>query len=161
MGPRGTYGPSAGGASARRFGVVLGACAALAGCGKQAPPDTVPQVLPTALLAISDGPVYDFGVKQLGTEHENLFVVTNKGTGPATQMSGTFYLSANFSYKGGQYPGTGGTCAATLDVAATCTVVIVFSPQYKGSFSDYLRVSYFDGVAQKQTDRPELRGQGS
>ena len=37
-------------------------------------------------------------------------------------------LSAPFSYKGGTYPGTGGTCAATLAAAGTCTVVVTYAP---------------------------------
>lgn len=142
-------------------GAALGVLLLLASCGKDgASPRTGLQSERLASLVISDGPVYDFGAQEKDTEHEKLFVLTNQGDARATGMTSTFYLSVNFSFKGGDYPGTGGTCGESLDARGSCIVVVEFSPKYKGTFSDYMRVNYFDGSSRRLTDRPELRGQG-
>ena len=37
-------------------------------------------------------------------------------------------LAAPWSFKGGSYPGTGGTCAAALDPGTSCSIVVTFAP---------------------------------
>ncbi len=132
---------------------------ALAGCGKsqylqQAPP---PPAAP-AVLSVSDGPIYDFGVKQVATVTPHAFTVSNTGGKDATAMTGSFYLSVSFSFEGGTYPGTGGTCGASLAPGATCTVVVDFVPAYLATFDDSIHVSYFDGTSRQTTSSPELLG---
>src|SRR5665213_1068713 len=74
-----------------------------------------------AVLAISDGPTYNYGVQPTGGATDKTFTITNSGGYQATGLSGGG-LVAPFAFKGGSYPGTAGTCAASLNPAATCTV---------------------------------------
>src|SRR5437868_5741285 len=54
-------------------------------------------------------------------------------------------LAAPFTFKGGTYPGTGGTCIATLAAAGTCTVVVTYSPTTTGAHTDTIDITYNDG----------------
>ena len=113
-------------------------------------------VAPASLL-ISDGATYDFGIVATGGVVTKTFTVTNSGNFTATAMSGPS-LAAPFSYKGGTYPGTGGTCAATLNVSASCSIVVNYSPTATGTQSTNISLSYYDGAGNQTT----LRGvQGS
>src|SRR5205807_2396855 len=53
-------------------------------------------------------------------------------------------LVAPFAWKGGIYPGTNGTCAATLSAGARCDVVITFAPTATASAGGSLALSYQD-----------------
>jgi hypothetical protein len=67
-------------------------------------------VLYAALLAISDGPTFDFGLKPFGLAVDKSFTVVNNGSQPATAMAAATSpaLTAPFTFKGGTYPGSGG-----------------------------------------------------
>jgi len=98
---------------------------------------------PVAVLTISDGPTFDYGTVSTGAASDHTFTVSNTGAATATAMAaGTPALVAPFSYTGGAYPGTGGTCTTTLAAAATCTIVVRFAPTVVATFSDTVRVSY-------------------
>ncbi|MCB0367758.1 MAG: choice-of-anchor D domain-containing protein, partial [Bdellovibrionales bacterium] len=97
-----------------------------------------------AFLTIDSGPIYDFGEQALGSTTEHTFTVNNTGGISATAMGGTGLL-APFRFKGGAYPGSGGTCAATLNAAASCTVVVEFLPTALGIRSDTIEINYNDG----------------
>ncbi|HLL54714.1 MAG TPA: choice-of-anchor D domain-containing protein, partial [Myxococcaceae bacterium] len=112
-----------------------------------------------AFLAISDGPVFDFGVHAAGSSTDHAFTVTNTGNRTATAITAGM-LSAPFSYKGGAYPGVGGTCGASLAVNATCTVVVTFAPVVAGVRTDTLSLAYNDGNG-AQTASVGLRGTGT
>ncbi len=101
--------------------------------------------VPPALLALSDGPTYDFGTLTTGSTADKTFTVTNNGSVVATTVSGN--VTAPFSYKGGTFPGTGGTCTATLAVAASCTIVITYSPVATGAHSQNVNVTYNNGAS--------------
>ena len=75
-----------------------------------------------ATLAISDGATYDFGSRAVGSSTDKTFTVTNTGSFTATALTSGAALTAPYSFKGGTYPGTTGTCAASLAPAGTCTV---------------------------------------
>ncbi|MCC7402812.1 MAG: choice-of-anchor D domain-containing protein, partial [Bdellovibrionales bacterium] len=115
--------------------------------------------LSAALLSISDGPTYDFGPKAVGSVSEKSFTVTNTGDMTATTMAGAAF-SAPFAYKGGTYPGTGGNCGASLANAATCTIVVTYSPTANGPHSATLQVSYNNGVS-GQTALRAIQGTGA
>src|SRR6185436_3194886 len=51
--------------------------------------------------------------------------------------------AAPFSFKGGSFPGQGGTCGSSLNVGATCTVVVTYSGAATGSSA--WSVTYQDG----------------
>lgn len=112
----------------------------------------------TAMLVISDGPTYDFGTVNTGNTSDHTFTVTNTGTVSATGVLGSG-LAAPFSFSGGAYPGTGGTCALTVAAAASCTIVVQFAPVIVGIFSDTINMDYNDGVA-AQTANRDIQGTG-
>lgn len=103
-----------------------------------------------ASLLISDGPTYNYGTKANGSVTEKTFTVTNAGSFGATSMTGSG-LAAPFEFKGGTYPGSGGTCATTLAGAATCTMIVTFSPTVTGSHSDSIDMTYNNGALAGQT----------
>lgn len=105
-----------------------------------------------ALLVISNGPTYDFGNVQVGFTSNQLFTVTNTGGFFATGMFG-IGLAAPFSFRGGGYPGVGGTCGSTLAPGANCTIDVEFSPTVIGFRLDTINLLYNDGVAAQQANR--------
>ncbi len=105
-----------------------------------------------ANLSISDGATYDFGQKITGSNTDFTFTVTNSGGVSATAMSGTA-PAAPYSFRGGSYPGTTGTCGATLAAAATCTVVIRFSPVANGTFNATVTLPYNNATANVSATR--------
>jgi hypothetical protein len=107
---------------------------------------------PAATLVISDGPVYDFGSVMTGNQTSKSFTVTNVGSATATALSGSG-LAAPFTFFGGVYPGTGGTCGFTLATAASCTVVVNFSPVSVGIFADTINIDYNDSSASQVASR--------
>src|SRR6266404_2250921 len=68
-------------------------------------------------------------------------------------------VAAPFTFKGGTYPGTGGTCSASLAAAGTCTVVVTYSPVTIAIHTNTVVISYNDGVAAQTSSRP-LQGTG-
>ncbi|MCB0357953.1 MAG: choice-of-anchor D domain-containing protein, partial [Bdellovibrionales bacterium] len=112
-----------------------------------------------ALLTISDGPTYDYGIKAVGSTNDHSFTINNTGGVPATALAGVA-LTPPFSYKGGSYPGTGGTCGVSLANSASCTVIVTYSPAAAIVSSDTLTINYNDGVAAQSSDR-DVQGTGA
>lgn len=106
----------------------------------------------TSGLIISDGPVYNFGTVNVGNTTTHTFTVTNTGSGTALSMMGSG-LAAPYDFLGGAYPGTGGTCAVTLAAAATCTIVVAYSPSMTGVQSDTITINYNDGSSAQTANR--------
>ncbi len=121
--------------------------------------DSIAHTVSAAVLAFSNSPELDFGTVAISGSQSELLTITNSGAVSATAMSGVA-LSAPFSFTGGAYPGTGGTCGATLAAAGNCTVAISFSPASGGVFTDTLALDYHDGSAMVQATR-NLRGTGA
>lgn len=105
-------------------------------------PITVSQ---SVYLSLSDGPIYDFGSRYVGTWAEKTFTVTNTGKNTATAMGpGTPALAPPFSFRDGSYPGTG-SCATTMPGnGSTCTIVVKFQPTAVTNYSDTIAVNYSD-----------------
>ena len=104
-----------------------------------------------AILTISDGPTYSYGFVGMSTSVDYSFTISNIGIGNATSVgAGSPALSAPFSFKGGSYPGTGGTCAGTtINGQASCTIVVTMNPTTEEVFNDTVRVTYSDSVSTK------------
>jgi hypothetical protein len=113
-----------------------------------------------ALLAISDGPAFDFGLDANGSTHTHTFTVTNGGGVDATSLLGSF-IGAPFSYAGLIYPGTNGTCGTSLTAGATCTVVVSFAPTVSGPASASLTLTYNDGAVAGRSASVSLSGAGT
>ena len=75
--------------------------------------DVTGQGIPPGILTFSDAPLYDFGTVANGATATHIFTVTNTGGATTTAMAGAG-LAAPFDFFGGAYPGTGGTCGASL-----------------------------------------------
>ena len=129
-------------------------------CETRRGPDTVQGTgaLP-ASLAISDGPTYDYGNVTAGGNAIKTFTVTNSGGVAASSLADAAGLAAPFTYVGGSFPGTTGTCIATLGAGASCTIRLQFSPVAAGAFIDTVDLSYFDGAVAQNTTR-NLQGTG-
>jgi len=112
-----------------------------------------------ANLTISDGPVYDYGTNVTGSSTNRSFTVSNSGSGVATSMSGSG-LAAPYSFSGGAYPGTGGTCGATLAGGANCVIVVSFQPTISGVANDTIDLNYNDGASASVASR-NITGTGA
>ncbi|MEQ1876019.1 MAG: choice-of-anchor D domain-containing protein, partial [Bdellovibrionia bacterium] len=111
-----------------------------------------------ALLTISNSPNFDYGNRVLSTNTDQTFTLTNSGGVTATTMADDFGLAAPFNWKGGTYPGTGGTCTGVATVAplASCTIVVTYTPTVVGPHSDTISVRYNNGLATVTTQRDVL-----
>jgi hypothetical protein len=106
-----------------------------------------------------DGPVHDYGAVGVGRSASHVFHVTNTGAGEATLLVDGG-LSGPFGWKGGAYPGLGGTCADALAAGATCQVVVEFAPAGAGAVSGTFTVGYHDGMSDQAVTR-SLSGSGT
>ena len=112
-----------------------------------------------ASLDISHGPTYDFGTKALGSNTDHTFTIDNTGGATATAIA-PGVLTAPFTFKGGSYPGTGGTCGGSLAAAGSCTVVVTYSPTATGVHSDTMTLNYQDGAGAAVSNR-DVQGIGA
>lgn len=130
----------------------------LLGCaGEDYPLNT--QLSPSAQLLLSGGQSHDFGMVTVGRAEEKTFTVVNAGELTATDLTGSFSISA-FQFLGGSFPGAGGTCRDTLAPGRSCDVVVAFVPPYAARFEEPLRIRYFNGLVTAVTSRPILFGTG-
>jgi N-acetylneuraminic acid mutarotase len=113
-----------------------------------------------ASLTISGGSTFNFNIVAVGASADNTFTVTNGG-GQATASLSASALSAPYSYKGGTFPGTGGTCGASVATGASCTFVVTFSPSSATTSPATLTLSYGDGTGATQTASVTLSGTGA
>ncbi len=103
---------------------------------------------PTAALSFSPSS-YDFGKIIQTQSSSKTITVVHSGPIAATSMS-TASLTAPYSFKGGTYPGTGGTCTDTL-TSGSCTMVIDFAPTNTGVKNQTLSLSYYNGNVTRTT----------
>lgn len=106
-----------------------------------------------AVLSVSDGPTFDFGLKAVGSSTDRTFTVSNTGKGAATGLSVTQPPAAPFGFKGGSYPGIGGSCGSSLAGLGTCTVVLSFQPAAVGTVTSSFSLGYQDGAAAQSASR--------
>lgn len=66
-----------------------------------------------------------------------------------SNISGTIQTSDPFTFKGGSYPGTGGTCGTELDSGDTCTLILEYSPTNLETHSATIKMSFSDILGQK------------
>ena len=127
----------------------------LCSCGAQIP-DNLAGDIQFAYLTVPDEVLYDFGTRAVNTSTDKSFTVVNQGGRVATSVTGHFGFSA-YSFKGGTFPGIGGTCSTVIQSAEQCVVVITFAPTYPGTFNEFLQLSYFNGANIDTTTSPILK----
>jgi len=97
-----------------------------------------------ATLAFTQS-ILDFGPLAVGDETVLSVTIRNTGLGEARSLNQALpALSFPFTFPGGVFPGTGGTCSANLPSNGDCTVILRFSPDSTGLFSSSLKVSFQD-----------------
>ena len=104
-------------------------------------------------LVISDGPVHNYLATLVGNTDPHTFTITNVGGGDASSIADAGTLATPFQYVGGTFPGTGGTCTATLTAGSNCSIVVEFAPASDGTFNDVIEINYLDGVNNQQVRR--------
>lgn len=102
--------------------------------------ETAGEVFPATLSISSNGA---YGSLLTATSLDKVFTVSRGGTLPATGVRPRTISNPAFSFKGGTYPGAGGTCATLI--TADCTLVVSFAPGVVGSYSSALVLDYNNG----------------
>jgi hypothetical protein len=105
-----------------------------------------------AVLALSDGPTFDFGAVQVGATSSHTLMLTNTGSQPAAQLKPAA-LSLPFAL------GSASTCGTSLAGGESCALVVTFAPTSGGAQSAMLTVAYNDGAQDQSVSRP-LTGTG-
>ena len=102
-------------------------------------------------LVFSPNPI-SFGKVLVGNSKSMIVTVTNDGTIDAGSIYGD--ISAPFSFTGGSYPGTSGTCTTTLDPNQSCTIDVTFSPTSLTTYNEVLGLVYDDNFGDRYTLMP-------
>jgi uncharacterized delta-60 repeat protein len=101
--------------------------------------------LDPAVLSIVSGTSYSFSDTVVDLEDSIVLTVVNNGEKQATTLQ-NHLITSPFEYTGGSYPGTAGTCGATLAAGgATCTIDLTFSPEIGGTYNETWSLHYNDG----------------
>jgi hypothetical protein len=98
-----------------------------------------------------NGPPFNFGIWGHATDHE--FTMRNDGGGPALAVASGGAMGTGFGWKGGNFPGAGGTCGIVLAAGGTCKLVVTFTPTGSSQLYGQVRVAYNDGGAVRTTVR--------
>lgn len=103
------------------------------------PTETVPVDIYAGVVMTpaTQGQAYhSFGFQPLGSPGvTQVFTLTNREAVAVTGLAITGLPAGDFQFAGGAYPGTGGTCVATLAPGATCTVALTYAPTVAGQVS--------------------------
>ena len=101
----------------------------------EASPETIP-----ATLQIDN---YNFGDRLIGGRYERVLRVRKSGNLSASGITPRVFAHSAFSFKGGTYPGTGGTCSG--EIRTDCLLVVNFTPDEPGYLRDAVVLDYFNG----------------
>jgi hypothetical protein len=63
-------------------------------------------------------------------------------------------LAAPFSFTGGTFPGTAGTCATSLAALASCDIDVTYAPTTVGTAAATITIAYHDGFGAVSATRP-------
>ena len=146
---------------------LTAASLALVHCGKE---DDKTAIISYDLGASTDGN-YAFATTKSGAADDLKLTLTNGGKGPASSMAMELAAVAKnsddsepFIFKGGTYPGTGGTCSDSLAKGDSCTVVVSFNPvtaaYASADYTGAIAISFNDGKT-SQTKTFNLTGTGT
>lgn len=97
--------------------------------------------------SVCENSTYDFGMQPVDLPAEATLTITNTGDRKMTDVTAPALLTP-FAFKGGSYPGTGGTCEMELTPSASCTVVVTFTPTAFTSYSQNFSVRYASGTSE-------------
>ena len=92
------------------------------------------------IIKSSELPPFDFGLAKVGEIKEKTLTILNPTT-ITTALEKPSGITLPFSFKGGTYPGTGGTCSSKLEGKSSCTISLQYTPSQPGAFSNQVSVS--------------------
>lgn len=92
-----------------------------------------------------------FLVTEVGSSRDLIVELTNSGGLSATALTQTLLGDGDMAFKGGSYPGVGGSCGTSVPAGATCRLVITFAPLSNRAHSKTLTLSYETGLGPGQT----------
>jgi hypothetical protein len=80
----------------------------------------------------------------VGSSMDKTITITNTSSSGVSlgTMTITGGQAAEYTFKGGTYPGTGGTCTGYISPSGTCTVVVTFTPAAINGRYASLNVNY-------------------
>jgi hypothetical protein len=110
----------------------------------------------TSALSFAQTNTFNFGQISLGNSVDTTFVINYTGTAPAISVSSS-NPSAQITFKGGSFPGTGGTCSNTI--SSNCTIILTYTPNSAGTHNTTLSISYNNGLTNLNINR-NLTGEG-
>lgn len=100
------------------------------------------KILSAVSLTFSQAAQYNFGQVALGGSIDTTMIINHLGGSSATSVTETT-LTAPFAFKGGSFPGLGGTC--TTSINSNCSIVLSFSPMSAGVKSGSVTIQYNNG----------------
>lgn len=113
-----------------------------------------------ASLTISNSPSYDYGSHAVGSFTDHTFTITNVGAGAASDVQ-NIALPAGFRFKGGSFPGVGGTLGHTLASGDAETVVVEFAPSSAGVAQGLMTFEYCSGSGGRAYVSRQIKGTGT
>jgi hypothetical protein len=103
--------------------------------------------LPEASLGMTTKGAYGYTMPVVaGQTSDVTLTVINRGDVEATQMVDLTPHTPALSFKGGTYPGTGGTCADTLKPGTTCDLVVTLVAPASGRQTSLVIIQYYNGL---------------
>lgn len=90
-------------------------------------------------LSLSAG---NLGFTYLGTTYDVVATASHLSGACAISFSKTPVFPLGLSFKGGSFPGTGGSCLSELSPNATCTMTLQWSPTLPGAVVNSFKVGY-------------------
>lgn len=111
-----------------------------------------------AVLSFSSQQV-NFGDVPVTGEKTSIVNISNSG-GATAELRLKNILGEKFSFSGGAFPGTNGTCSDKLLGNSSCSVSLKIKPDSVGQVLGSLSLSYFDGKIEKETSVVSLSALG-
>gem|GEM_PF-2490722 len=109
-----------------------------------------------AVLTFAVTSTHDFGSVNVGGSAEVTVIMNKSGMANATSIT-EIGLAAPFTFKGGAYPGTGGTCTTTI--SSSCSIVLLYTPTAAAVHNDAVQIQYNNGAILQSVSR-NLTGTG-
>ncbi len=128
--------------------LVRGLSLTIVFCACSGPPETSTEgsETPASLQLVAGTQTQFTGLTETVAQSFTLELQNLSATVPATALQFSSNLIAPFSFTGGSYPGTNGSCADTLSPGGTCSIEIEVLSLSSGTFLETLAFNYNDGI---------------
>ncbi len=92
-----------------------------------------------------------FGIIESFDQKSKIVTVKNKGHLPLSDINYEIQKNGQIGYKGGSFPGIGGTCDSDLDGEEECKLVFNFKPIEDRTHSTTITAKFFDYVSEQES----------